>query len=931
MNRWTIRHLAASALVASALLGLPALGVVLAGQRVSDYLEFPPLTRHVHHAGFSWLAFIGMAIGILIVLLPFDLRVLISRRNLAPFSPRSAFRLPRSAFPLWGWLGLGFGVAAWILAWTRFSWFTPFQHFTFSPLWFAYIIVVNALTYQRTGHCMLKDRPRYLLALFAASAAFWWFFEYLNRFVQNWYYAGIISLTPIEYFVFATLPFSTVLPAVLGTYELLDSLPSSGAGLDGFLRINIRRPKAFAWLVLIAAGAGLLGIGIFPDYLFPLLWVSPLLIIVSLQTIRGRATIFSPVKSGCWRKIYLLAMAAPICGFFWEMWNFFSLAKWKYSVPFVDGFKLFEMPLLGFAGYLPFGLECAVIGELVGAFLLGRQKRNDATSGVTKSRSKEEQGPAQPQPGESEFGTQETRKCCGNEFRPFREFLSSRSCGERPRFASLADIAKYGNTAIVIALCVYFLFIPGLLVVRYVADPALRGPGIPKIAWRLHRSLTHHYEPWARKRIASQKAAHLQLRDVPSTEWPMFGSVYYLWATEALQEAWEKDHSLAPEAPRIYARAAIEAATDLILDPVHHTWVKQHWGDEYLHTQNVFFRTLIMAGMTSHERLVGSGKHLPMLRDQVETLSASLDDSPKGVLEDYPGECYPVDVFAAVACIRRADRLLGTDHSAFAARQLRAFQGEMLDKRGLIPYSVDATTGQHFEPSRGIGNSYILIFAPELYPEQSKPWYDLYEKHFWQERMLAAGFREFPKDLPNKDWTCDVDAGPVINGYGPAANAFGVAAARANGRFDHARTLSAQVLAACWPLPDGGMLGPKILSNIAHAPYLGEACMLFMFTVQPAEGVKTRTGGRLPGLLYVGLLFFLGMGAIVATASVAALHRWRRQRSTVFVPAEKLQFAMWLACLCGAATLTLATHSVLAMICLLSCQFLPRAKRMIAS
>jgi hypothetical protein len=49
----------------------------------------------------------------------------------------------------------------------------------------------------------------------------------------------------------------------------------------------------------------------------------------------------------------------------WEMWNFFSAAKWVYHVPFVNGFYLFEMPLLGFAGYVPFGVLCGwAIGTL---------------------------------------------------------------------------------------------------------------------------------------------------------------------------------------------------------------------------------------------------------------------------------------------------------------------------------------------------------------------------------------------------------------------------------------------------------------------------------------------------------------------------------------------------------------------------------------
>ena len=67
----------------------------------------------------------------------------------------------------------------------------------------------------------------------------------------------------------------------------------------------------------------------------------------------------------------VLLLAALICGCFWEMWNVFSLEKWIYTVPFVDRFHIFEMPLLGYAGYLPFGLECAVAAEVV----LSRQYR----------------------------------------------------------------------------------------------------------------------------------------------------------------------------------------------------------------------------------------------------------------------------------------------------------------------------------------------------------------------------------------------------------------------------------------------------------------------------------------------------------------------------------------------------------------------------
>jgi len=59
------------------------------------------------------------------------------------------------------------------------------------------------------------------------------------------------------------------------------------------------------------------------------------------------------------------ALAALLCGLFWEMWNFFSLARWEYSVPLVQRFHIFEMPILGYDGYLPFGLECLAVCQLV--------------------------------------------------------------------------------------------------------------------------------------------------------------------------------------------------------------------------------------------------------------------------------------------------------------------------------------------------------------------------------------------------------------------------------------------------------------------------------------------------------------------------------------------------------------------------------------
>jgi hypothetical protein len=241
----------------------------------------------------------------------------------------------------------------------------PFQLYTFTPLWLCYIVCMNALTYRRTGRCLMTHNTRCFLRLFLLSAVFWWFFEYLNRFVQNWYYVECEHFSPIQYFIAATLPFSTVLPAVLSTEEWLSSHPGCSAGLDHFIPVHFNTHRTLAWALLSVSSIGLLLIGRFPNQLYPLLWVAPLLLLVSIRQLGSRPAFFPELQQGDWRSLFRLALAALICGFFWEMWNWNSLAKWIYSVPYVHRFQLFEMPVLGYAGYLPFGLECAVVAQLL--------------------------------------------------------------------------------------------------------------------------------------------------------------------------------------------------------------------------------------------------------------------------------------------------------------------------------------------------------------------------------------------------------------------------------------------------------------------------------------------------------------------------------------------------------------------------------------
>jgi hypothetical protein len=253
--------------------------------------------------------------------------------------------------------------ASWLVAWGRFPWMGALQAHTFTPLWVCYIVVVNALSFRRTGRCLLLTRTRPFLLLFPVSAAFWWSFEYLNRFVGNWFYLEPPGFGAWEYFLFATLPFSTVLPAVLSTRELLLSFPRVDGGFREWRHFAPKRPRAIAGAVLLLSCAGLLALGTVPGLVFPLVWVAPPLLLVSLAALRGEPHALSGISAGDWRSFAASSLAALSCGFFWEMWNSGSLAKWVYAIPYADALRVFEMPLLGYAGYLPFGVLCAEIGD----------------------------------------------------------------------------------------------------------------------------------------------------------------------------------------------------------------------------------------------------------------------------------------------------------------------------------------------------------------------------------------------------------------------------------------------------------------------------------------------------------------------------------------------------------------------------------------
>ncbi len=273
---------------------------------------------------------------------------------------------PRARLPAWFWVGCALMAFFWWLMWARTTVFGALVHYAFTPLWWGFILVLDGLVYRRSGgRSLLAERPKTLLLSAVVSVVAWTFFEYYNYFaLGNWYYPNR-NLSALPHATIATLFFvaySTVWPAVFEWHALLRTFPALAARYGDGPRLAL--PGS------LLLGSGLLSVVLMVFFPFPMfwaLWIGPLCVFGGALVRHGVWTPFTALARGNWGPLLLSALAALFTGFFWELWNYGSANLregpptnpnyWIYEIPYANVGHLFsEMPLLGYFGYLPFGI-----------------------------------------------------------------------------------------------------------------------------------------------------------------------------------------------------------------------------------------------------------------------------------------------------------------------------------------------------------------------------------------------------------------------------------------------------------------------------------------------------------------------------------------------------------------------------------------------
>jgi hypothetical protein len=254
-------------------------------------------------------------------------------------------------WPTHGWMGLLLLAVCWPLNWILPGVRTSYLFF---PLWLGYILVVDALVQRRAGSSLWSHSRKNFALLFLISAPVWWLFELINLRTANWEYLGCDLFSPLEFDLLSTISFSVVVPAMFETADLM---------------------RRFYWVERFASGPrvlathgvfiGLFAIGLamfsamlaWPKFFYPFTWTALVFILEPINYWTGRPYFLKELRKGDWRTLISLSIGALVCGFFWEMWNYYSFPKWVYHIPGLGFLRIFEMPLLGYGGYVPFALE----------------------------------------------------------------------------------------------------------------------------------------------------------------------------------------------------------------------------------------------------------------------------------------------------------------------------------------------------------------------------------------------------------------------------------------------------------------------------------------------------------------------------------------------------------------------------------------------
>lgn len=256
--------------------------------------------------------------------------------------------------------------------WTEVPWHLITANAT-PVCWWGYILAVDAWVYRCKGESLLFHRRTLFVLQCILSVAFWCLFEAYNRLMPGWQYLNLPEDMSWRYVGYLAA-FATIMPGMFLTLETLT-----------FYRwFDRARLPSFRWRNAVLNLSVMIG-AIFvvapplcPEpwrgYLWAFVWTGWVFLLEPFNYRRGMPSLYRDWEYGSLSRTLRLFATGVICGFLWEFWNVWAYTKWIYIFPVGQDWKLFEMPLAGFLGFLPFAAGYFVMFHFIAGFYTRQDK-----------------------------------------------------------------------------------------------------------------------------------------------------------------------------------------------------------------------------------------------------------------------------------------------------------------------------------------------------------------------------------------------------------------------------------------------------------------------------------------------------------------------------------------------------------------------------
>ena len=358
-------------------------------------------------------------------------------------------------------------------------------------------------------------------------------------------------------------------------------------------------------------------------------------------------------------------------------------------------------------------------------------------------------------------------------------------------------------------------------------EPAARPPGAARTLTATARKLAAgHIARWTDPRLRRRALERMQARN---PEWDFMSRTYFVLALANM--------GLADPA---YRRPACDIADAIIEQTlaIEREQGFEHFLLPYGRNRKTWVhqpgRSLFVDGeialMLAARRLVAEKpEYRPRLSERVELIVGRMRRGPVRCAESYPDECWLFCNTVALAAVRTADALDGTDHAAFLSEWVATAKSRLIDPTTGLLISAFGVDGTPAASAAGPEGSSIWMACHMLQivdPEFAR---DQYARARAALGRTALGFgysREWPAAAGA---SVDIDSGPVIPvlGASPSASGLALIAATAFGDRPYAEALLTSLAFGGFPAEQNGTLRYEACNAV------GEAVVLYGMVVGP--------------------------------------------------------------------------------------------------